>query len=238
MSFESLSTWLSNFSNGLIASIVGSIFVIILGLYFFNRQRLKENIDVMAAWLRPAIRWEVLEPLNSKKQIGRIYKSLFLDVESIGSADLILMSNSGGVPEFNPYRKLLNLARISKKGRIFIAVTKASFNEWSRIDPKLLEELIEQENIQIYLFDDLTPSNYRLGVNTDSGKGFLVYNFGNDGDRNFVEGFSTENRIAVESIRRLFFALVENAEEFRVGISRVPISESEPALSEDPIEPE
>ncbi len=238
MSLQSFSDWLSNFSNGVIASIVSSALFVFFCLYFFNRERLKTNINTMKSWLRPAIGWNVLEPLNSKKQIGIIYKLLFLDVESIGSGELLLMSNSGGVPEFNPYSKILNLARTSRNGNIYVAVTKASFKEWSRRNGNVLVELIDQQNIQIYLFDNLTPSNYRLAVNTHIGRGFIAYNFGNEGDKNIVEGFSTENDIAIESIRRLFFALVEGEEGFRGVMRPTLIPESQPALLDDSTQPQ
>lgn len=228
MNFEVFLNWLSNFSGNVAASVVGSVIFVILGLLIFNRKKLRNNLNRVRDFFRPKTGWRKLSPIKDKTEVGKLYQSIFLDVETIEKGELFLMSNTGGVPEFDPYPKILNICRTSRKGMVYIAVTEASFVEWSKNNLGTLRELIEQENLRIYLFDDLTPSHYRLGLNTNMSRGFLVYNFGNDGDQNHLEGFSSSDRLVLNSIRTQFHSLVDERHEFRNLVNKKILIEHKP----------
>ena len=188
--------------------IVGAVFLSFLVLLFADIEKITKFKDRFAS----SEKYYSFEAVRSRPQILELFKELFIDFQfKTGGGRILLMSNTGGYPEYDPYSRILELSS-SGKIAITIAVTKNSFRDYYSKNPEIAIKVATNPNIRLFLFDNLTPYRFRVGINTEIGKGFFCGYHGQDGSKVKVEGIVSENSVLLEAFESLFEGLLLKGE--------------------------
>lgn len=187
----------------LIPTIVATVVVAAGAALLFDRER---SIDRLQR-LNPIRTPRTFRLLNSRRQIQDLYRAIFIDDNPVRGGRILLMSNTGGLPEYDPFSRLTELAADAEL-TIYIAVTAIVFAEWARANPNKYDDLVSLPNVNVYLFTNTVPYKFRIGVHSKLPLAFLAIYHGHEGDRVFVEGITTENPTVIEAIESLYFGLL------------------------------
>jgi len=202
---------LSDITLNLFIGVAAGVIVATVGLMLFDsdklRRRLLEAFGVSTR--RAGIR------ITQRKQLLQLFDEIFLSYKPNSSGRILLMSNRGGYPEFDPYTRILELAA-HERTEIVCAVTRLVMDAYRQHRPEVVRSLVRAENVRLILFDDLTPYNFRIGVNTELGLGFFACYYGKAGNRVHLEGLSTKNPLLLEAIEAMYRGLSAHGTELTI----------------------
>lgn len=151
-----------------------------------------------------------LTRINTKKEVLKEFKYLFLDYQCEKEGAIYLMSYAGGYPKSDPFSRINGLAADNKL-TIYAAMSQDAFVDYAKRKPDIIKDMIRKKNLKIYLFNNLTPYQYRIGVNTELKRGFFCGCFTREQyDNDELEGFSTQNKVFIDAIIHLFQGLLKN----------------------------
>lgn len=154
-----------------------------------------------------------LTRINTKKEVLKEFKHLFLDYQCEKEGAIYLMSYAGGYPKSDPFLRINGLATDNKL-TIYAAMSQDAFVDYAKRKPVIIKDMVCKENLKIYLFNDLTPYQYRIGVNTELKRGFFCGCFSKEQyDNDELEGFSTQNKVFIDAIIHLFQGLLKDGTE-------------------------
>lgn len=194
--------------NSLIAGVVSDALLATLGLLLFDTETLRRRVvRLFGVRLdRSFVR------VRSRSQVVKIFNELFVS-NSVGAGGrILLMSNTGGYPEFDPFPRLVELSA-HQSLEVVAAVTAQTVRSYYAERPGVLRTLVTATNVQLYVFDDLTPYRFRIGVNTDINKGFFCAYYGHEDDRVYLDGLASYNPIMIEALEAMFRGLIARGVE-------------------------
>ncbi|WP_298266172.1 hypothetical protein [uncultured Lutibacter sp.] len=152
--------------------------------------------------------YKTFERLGSRKQIIKNFNKIFVSYKFLKGGEIMLMSNTGGYPEFDPYPRILELSNFETLD-IYLAISKFSFVQYIRDNPHIAMQLITSKKIHIYIFENQIPYQYRIGVNTDLKLGFYSTYYGHNNNKVELEGIQSNNKLVIDSIKAMFFGLIK-----------------------------
>ena len=120
----------------------------------------------------------------------------------------MLMSNTGGYPEYDPYRKIVDLSSY-RNVEIFLAVTLTSVRDYSQKNPEVVKAMVSSNNVKLYVFENMVPYQYRIGLNTEIMEGFFCSYYGHKSNKVDLEGIATANPLMLDAIETLFMGLLD-----------------------------
>ena len=147
------------------------------------------------------------ERVSSREQVVRNFNKLFVSYTVDKGGKIYLMSEAGGYPEYDPYPRIVELASHAKL-EIYVAVTLTTMQCYFADQPDTAIKLVTCDNIRLYVFDDLTPYKFRIGLNTDLQDGFFCAYYGHRGNKVDLEGIRSDNPIMVEAFENLYLGLL------------------------------
>jgi hypothetical protein len=181
--------------NSLIAGVVSGAVLATLGLLLFDTETLRRRVARLFG-----VRLDrSFARVRSRSQVVKIFNELFV-------------SNSVGYPEFDPFPRLVELSA-HQSLEIVAAVTSQTVRSYYADRPGVLRTLVAATNVQLYVFDDLTPYRFRIGVNTDINKGFFCAYYGHEDDRVYLDGLASYNPIMIEALEAMFRGLIARGVE-------------------------
>jgi hypothetical protein len=195
----------------LLLGVLSGLVVAVLGMLLFDTETFRHRTARLLG-----IRLDrSYGRVRSRKQVIKIFNELFVSNTVETGGRILLMSNTGGYPEFDPFPRLVELS--GHKGlEIVGAVTSQTIHSYYTARPDVLRSLVDATNARLYVFNDLTPYKFRIGVNTDMGKGFFCAYYGHDENRVYLEGLTSYNPIMIEALEAMFWGLVAHGTEVTV----------------------
>jgi hypothetical protein len=195
-------------AESLLVGIVGGVVVATLGLLFFDPETLRRRFARLFG-----IRLDrSYSRVRSRRQVVRMFNELFVSNTIEAGGQILLMSNTGGYPEFDPFPRLVELSG-HKNLDIVAAVTAQTIRAYNDVQPEVLRTLAAAANVRLYAFNDLTPYKFRIGINTDIGRGFFCAYYGHDDDRVYLEGLASYNPVMLQALEAMFWGLMASGVE-------------------------
>jgi hypothetical protein len=191
------------FGLNVLASIVGSVILTIITLLIFDVEKFKYKFFKIL----PFKVYHSFERINSRTQVLTYFKELFINYNVNRGGRILLMSNTGGYPEYDPYNRILELTSYNSV-ETYIAVTRVSFKEYYSKFPQIGNQLVSNPKIKFYVFDNLTPYRFRIGINTDVGMGFFCGYYGHNENKVSLEGIKSTHPVIMEAIETLYLGLL------------------------------
>lgn len=187
----------------LVVGIISGSVVATLGLLLFDTETFRRRVARLFG-----IRLDrSFARVRSRSQVVKIFNDLFVSNTVGEGGRILLMSNTGGYPEYDPFPRLVELSA-HKRLDIVAAVTAQTIRSYYADRPEVLRALVERANVRLYAFDDLTPYKFRIGINTDIGRGFFCAYYGHEDNRVFLEGVASYNAVMIEAIEVMFWGLI------------------------------
>ena len=196
------------FTASVLASLVAGIVLGVLGLLIFDLDKLKTRFNKV--W--PFSIYYSFERLNSRTQVLKNFKELFIEYRYQHGGKILLMSNTGGFPEYDPYVRIMELTTNSNI-EIYVSVTRVSFKDYYSQFPATAIQVINNSKVKLYLFDNLTPYRFRIGLNTDLGIAFFCGYHGHNQNKVNLEGIKSNNPVLLEAIENLYIGLLSKGTE-------------------------
>lgn len=185
-----------------LASLIAGVVFSVLALVIFDPIQLHEKIYKIFPYLRA----RSIVYVNARTKVQALFKEIFIDFTPSKPGTILLMSNTGGLPHYDPFPRILELSS-SRKCRIVVGITSAAFNQWIE-NNREMGQLLLSAGVEIYVFQDLTPYEYRIGVNTEIGTAFLCVFRGQIENRVHIDGFVTYSSGMLRAVESLFHALI------------------------------
>jgi hypothetical protein len=194
--------------NSLLVGVLSGVAVATLGLLLFDTETLRRRVARLFG-----VRLErSFARVRSRSQVVKIFNELFVSNTVGVGGRILLMSNTGGYPEFDPFPRLVELSA-HKRLEIVAAVTSQTIHSYYADHPEVLRALVERANVHVYTYNDLTPYKFRIGINTDIGKGFFCAYYGHDDNRVYLEGLASYNPVMIEALEAMFWGLIARGVE-------------------------
>lgn len=192
----------------LLIGVVAGIIVATLGIFLFNRDLFHRRLTNTVGWnLKRSF-----ERINSRPQLLACFEPIFISNVSEHIGQIFLMSHTGGYPEYDPFFRLLELSG-NNRLTVHAAMTEHTVKSYYNIRPDVIERIARAGNVHLYVFSDMTPYTYRIGVNTHLGLGFFCAYFGHSDNRVWLEGVKSNNLTIIGAIEALFWGLLRAATE-------------------------
>lgn len=197
--------------SGILTGVIGSTIVAVGGMLLFNKDKLKSRFIQMF----PLSMLGRVKPINTKNQVLSLFGDVFINYKPKSDSKIQLMSNYGGYPEYDAMPKLIDLAKDEKcKINIELAISSNAFQHWAARNTSKLDELKKLDNFKIYLFDNLVPQIYRIGLNSNLEKCFIACYEGSDRNE-IVEGFCAhKSNLLFDATEIMFKGFLEQAIEW------------------------
>lgn len=192
----------------LLINLLASVIFAIIVLIFFDTDKLKAFLSKIL----PFTFYKTFERVSKREHVLKCFRELFINYSYEHGGKILLMSNTGGYPEYNPYTRIIELA-MNDNITIYLAVSRVSFREFSQRNQRIANEIVRNDKIKIFIFDNLTPYKFRIGINTDIKTGFFCAYHGHNSDTVNLEGIRTNNPVLLEALEQLYMGLLSNGEE-------------------------
>lgn len=187
-------------------NIIAGIIVAGLALLIFDIEKLKFRL----AKIFGIKIYKTFERINTRMQVVTTFNQLFVSYQVKNGGKIYLMSNTGGYPEFDPYVRILELTSSYDSVEIYIAVTIPTFQEYAKIKPDIIRKLLTLTNVKLYLFKNLIPYKFRIGINTDLESGFFCTYHGHLDNKVTLEGIKSKNPLFLEAFENLYLQLLNH----------------------------
>ena len=155
-----------------------------------------------------------LKQINNRQQILKEFREVFIEYQCKQGGEIYLMSHSGsGGSSFDPWNRIRELASNSEL-TVHAAMTRGAFKEYASQNLTVIQQIVEKNNINLYLFDNQKPEYYRIGVNTELRKGFWGGFYSEEEySQDKIEGFSTTNKIFIDAIINMYKGFLESGDK-------------------------
>ncbi|HEV8558238.1 MAG TPA: hypothetical protein VGR06_17840 [Actinophytocola sp.] len=189
-------------------SVLAGIIVAALGLALFDTDKLRRRI---------ANRFGLnlgrsYQRINTRTQVINNFNAIFVQDVSDHIGRILLMSHTGGYPEFDPFTRLLEISGHSNL-EIHAAITEQTIRAYYRERPEVLRGIVSSQSVKLYTFADLTPYRFRIGINTHLGVGFFCAYYGHTDNRVELEGIRSENPTMIAAIEAMFWGLLRRGQQ-------------------------
>ncbi len=196
------------FTISIIASFIAGVLLALVSLVLFDKSRLLSYLNKFL----PFSVYRSFSRVSSRQQLRQLFAQVFINIDSAQEGKIYLMSGAGGYPSYDPYVRIIELVATGRY-EVFVAVNVIPFKEWATKNPERCHLLVQHPNIHLYVFDNLVPYNFRIGLNTALKFGFFCTFLGYQDNKVVLDGIKTENPLMIRAIEILFNGLLDHGQE-------------------------